>query len=134
MRELNIKDQETHEIFKVCQECGRVDTEGFLHHGTYYCTMDCLLMNDSKEGYNIAYENDYSYFTEWHEDYDLDQVNLYVTAINQLMEYFNTTEDTLWLPKQILRFAKKRKYQTLIDLLERDDGEEIIDILYSIGR
>ena len=52
---------------KVCDQCGKFITEGYIvEDWLYFCSDECLHKRYTQSQYDALYENDDAYWTEWY--------------------------------------------------------------------
>jgi hypothetical protein len=54
---------------RVCEKCGKAMTSGFLVYdgAIYYCSEACMFQDITEEEYEMLYEQDLAYWTNWEE-------------------------------------------------------------------
>ena len=76
-----------------CSICGMPVIDGYcVNDGMdYYCSDDCLHMVFTDEEWELVYQTDGGYYTEWYDEYDEDEMDI---ICNELLSMWKEEADS----------------------------------------
>ena len=76
-----------------CDICGKPMIDGYCvgDGEQYYCSDECLAMVFTEDEWELVYQTDGGYYTEWYDEYDENEMDI---ICNELMSIWKAETDS----------------------------------------
>lgn len=76
-----------------CDICGKPMIDGYCvgDGEQYYCSDECLAMVFTEDEWELVYQTDGGYYTEWYDEYDEDELDI---ICNELLPMWKEEADS----------------------------------------